>query len=128
NSFLIGADGNYLATTFIPDRRSVETVARLRLFNASRNEELVDLYVLEDGTELTDESLPRAIGILSGTPSSLVDIIEAGSYDVFVAPFGERTVVAGPFDLDVALGDVVDIAVFDTADPNVSTITQLVTP
>lgn len=128
DSFLIGADGIYQATTFIPDRRSIETLARVRLFNASRNNELVDLYILEDGAELTDETLPRAIGILSGTPSSLVDVTEAGSYDVYAAPFGDRTAIAGPFDIDFALGDVVDLAVFDTVDPNVSNIVELTTP
>ncbi|MEM1173846.1 MAG: hypothetical protein AAGI27_03450, partial [Pseudomonadota bacterium] len=65
---------------------------------------------------------------VSGTPSPLIELSESGSFDIYVAPLGERTAIAGPFDIDLTLGDVVDIALFDTADPNVSIIEQLTTP
>ncbi|MEM6513270.1 MAG: DUF4397 domain-containing protein [Pseudomonadota bacterium] len=130
DSYLIGSDGDYLSITFASDRRSVETVARVNLFNASLNIPVADLYVLDDGEEFNDDVIPRgiAINILSGQPSFPVELNASGSYDVYIAPGGERTVAAGPIDLDLTLGDVVNLGLFDTADPNVTTIDVVATP
>ncbi len=128
NSFITGSGGSYIATTYTPDRRSVETLAKARLFNASRNSEFVDLYVLEAGSELTDTSLARAAGIVTGTPSAQANILDAGNYDVYVTSFGESTPIAGPFNIDIALGDVIEFVVYDTVDPNVGEIAVLPAP
>ena len=43
----------------------------------------------------------------------------AGSYDVYLTEFNDKTVLAGPYRLDLALGDIVDMAAVDTVDPAV---------
>ena len=45
--------------------------------------------------------------------------LAAGSYDLYVTEFGEKVALAGPYRLDVAIGDVVDLIVVDTMDPTV---------
>ena len=41
---------------------------------------------------------------------------------------GEKTVIAGPYRLDVALGDVVDFIVYDNVDPATADIVLIPNP
>ena len=44
--------------------------------------------------------------------------LAAGSYDLYIGQGVERTVITGPYTIDVALGDIVDFVVIDNlADP-----------
>jgi hypothetical protein len=46
----------------------------------------------------------------------------AGSFDLYLTETGEKTVVVGPIQLDVALGDVVTAIVYDTVDTSTAEI------
>ncbi len=112
-----GSGGTY-ATANIPlNRRSVETAAKLNFFSASNNYQFIDLYVVEVG-ETIENTLPFRAGISSRQPTTSTQMV-AGSFDLYLTEFAETDLIAGPFPLDVALGDVIAMIVYDTAVPDV---------
>jgi hypothetical protein len=110
----IGTGGVYSTTNTILDRRSIGTAAKLLYFPSSNNFEVTDLYIVDSGTAIEDQTPFRA-GIFSklATPSFE---LAPGSYDVYITEFLDKVALAGPFPLDVAIGDVVDMVVYDTDD------------
>jgi hypothetical protein len=116
NMYFVGEAGNPQIVLGRSDRRSVETVAKFTMLQTATNHALLDLYVVDRGVDISAEDvLPVAAGIPpSGTPLS--SPLLAGSFDFYLTTSGEKTVVAGPYELDVALGDVVDLIVYDVTD------------
>ena len=112
-----GVAGDFDTTFVLPDRKSLETMAKLTLFQASNNFELLNLYVLDAG-ESVDDNLPIRAAIGQGA-QTLNAPLEAGSYDVYITEVNDKTVLAGPYRLNLVLGDIVDMAVVDTVDPAV---------
>ena len=108
----IGSGGVYSTVNTVLDRRSIDTAAKLLYFPSSNNFEFTDLYIVEAGTSIDDQA-PFRIGALSGTPNPSFELAP-GSYDVYITEFLEKVPLAGPFPLDIALGDVVDMVVYDT--------------
>ena len=124
---VIGDVDAYQAFSFPPDRAPYSTAVRLRLFHAALNQTAVDLYVLNADTPLDDAVLPRFPGI----PYSVaipVTSFKAGSYDLYVTGRGDKVALAGPIRIDAADGDIVDLVLLDTADPNVLQILEVPVP
>jgi len=124
---VIGDIDNLVATTFVPDRASVTTFAKLRLYHAALDNESVDFYLNVADVPLTEDSVPvvRALLFSLGTPV-LQQI--AGSYDAYLTVAGSLTVLAGPVRIDLANGDIVDLIALDTADPNVTELRSIPVP
>ena len=119
----IGLAGNLNSLSFIPDIRPVETQVKVLPYSASNNFAFVDLYAVEPDSSIDDVLPVRAAltaGIASGAGS-----LPAGSFDLYLTAFGEKDVLAGPYRIDVALGDVVDFVIVDTVDPAVLDIAFL---
>ncbi len=114
NFLVIGEQGARFSQTYIPDRRSVSTIAKLRLFHAALQHASLDLYVVDAGVPIDDEN---PTGRLTYSLNSPTLAVPAGSYDMYVTVVDEKTIVAGPVQIDVVLGDVVEIIVVDTVDP-----------
>lgn len=112
-----GASGNFSTSRFVPDRRPVETHAKLVPFQASVNVDFADIYAVAADASI-DDSFPVRSALGSGEASATVPLA-AGSYDLYVTRFGEKTPLVGPIRINVALGDIVDMIVFDTVDPEV---------
>lgn len=115
--FVTGAPGELGSVGFSDNRRSIAGLAKLRIVQVSTNFEEADVYLLDAGTDIAGvgASFP---GVDTGlTPGYLQ--VAAGSYELTVTVTGEKTVAAGPVALDLANGDVVELAIVDTADPNV---------
>jgi len=108
----IGTGGDYSTVNTILDRRSINTAAKLLYFQSSNNFDFTDLYIVEAGTTIDDQSPFRA-GTISKVPNASVALVP-GSYDIYITQFLDKVILAGPFPLDVALGDVVDMVVYDT--------------
>lgn len=119
----IGLAGNLNSLVFIPDIRPVATQVKVLPYNASNNFAFVDLYAVEADTSI-DDVLPVRAALTAGMASS-PGALPAGSFDLYLTNFGEKTVLAGPYRIDVALGDVVDFVVVDTVDPAVLDIAFL---
>jgi hypothetical protein len=113
----IGSGGDYSTTNTILDRRSIDTAAKLLYFPSSNNFEFTDLYIVEAGTSI-DEQTPFRAGAVSKTPGPSLEFAP-GNYDVYITEFLDKAILAGPFPLNVALGDVVDMVVYDTDDTSV---------
>ena len=128
NLVITGSGGTYSATGYVPDRTSVQTFAKLSLFNGASNFEAVDLYVLDSGEAIVDETLPRAIAIPSGNRSATIIEQDAGSYDLYVTALNEKTPIAGPLSLDIARGDVVELILFDTVSPDAGELVEIPAP
>ena len=114
NYLVIGEQGARSAQTYIPDRRSVSTIAKLRPFHAALQNNTLDFYVVDAGVPIDDEN---STGRLTYSLNSPTLAVPAGSYDMYVTVVVEKTIVAGPVQIDVVLGDVVEIIVVDTVDP-----------
>ncbi len=125
---LLGEAGSYAATAYNPDRRSVETTAKLQVVNLSINLPLINLYLVDRGATVTENDIPRTANTVTGSTSAIARVIEEGSYDAYATLAGEITPVAGPLPLDIQFGDVIDLALLDTADPNVGSIIEIPDP
>jgi len=112
-------DTDFDATAFVSDRRSVSTYAKMRVFNGVSNFEALDLYVV-DADESIDDAFPRQGLAFPSLGTTLT--LTAGSRDLYVTDVGEKTVVAGPVRVDLALGDSVEVLLLDTVDPNTAEI------
>ncbi len=128
NLIVFGTGGSYNVSSYIPDRTSVETFAKVSVFNGASNFELIDLYAVEAGTGIQEETLARAAAIGTGTRSSTALIQTPGSYDFYATPFTEKTILAGPLTLDVARGDVIELILFDTVSPDMGELVQIPAP
>ena len=113
----VGSGGVYSTVNTVLDRRSIDTAAKLLYFPSSNNFEFTNLYIVEAGTSI-DDQFPFRAGIASRFPGPALELAP-GDYDVYITPFLDKVILAGPFPLNVALGDVVDMVVYDTDDPAV---------
>lgn len=114
NFVVLGTGTERTALAYLPDGRSVSTIAQLSALNAASNHAALDLYVADQGAGFDNARLRAVIGL--GLPPSTVQL-EAGSYEVYLAVANEETIVTGPVSLDVVLGDVVEAIVLDVTDP-----------
>ena len=114
NFVVIGTEGSRVATTFVPDRESISTLVKMRIFHAAQNHEQLDIYVVDADTSIDAED-PIARTTYSLRLGEL--IFDAGSYDVYTTVVDEKTVVSGPTRIDAQLGDNIEVIIFDTTDP-----------
>lgn len=121
----VGGNGEYFGVNTFLNRRSIDTAAKLLLLQTTLNYDLSDLYIVDADTTIDDQSPFRVLVSRVATP---VSFLAAGSYDLYITDFGEKVPLAGPYRLDLALGDVVDLTVFDTADPAVLEIVEHAIP
>ena len=71
-----------------------------------------------------DDELPIFRGYSSRAINSPLEVA-AGVYDFYLTGLDDKEIVAGPYRLDVANGDVIDMVVFDTTDPAVLEISVI---
>ncbi len=121
-----GENADFSTIAMLPDRRPVETAAKILLLQTSNNYEYLDFYLVGQGETLDDQA-PLRLGLGSGAPSAALGVA-AGSYDLYVTETLETEILAGPLSVDLALGDVIDLAVFDTAVPSELDIRILASP
>lgn len=112
-----------VARAYLPDRRPVETHAKLQLFNAGINYEFIDIYAIEADAIFEDQP-PIQIAFATGVLGPTL-LLATGSYDLYIREFLGTVNLAGPIRLDVTLGDVVGGMIFDTIDPAVLELTFL---
>lgn len=116
-TFVTGAPADLEAVSFTDNRRSIAGLVKLRITQVSANFEDADVYLQTAGTDIADVN-PNFPSLDSGVSSGYLQLA-AGSYELTVTTTGEKTAAAGPVALDLANGDVVELAIVDTADPNV---------
>jgi hypothetical protein len=125
--YLSGETDAWSGVSVTPDRASVSTMAKVSLFSAAVNVDAVDVYFLQRGETLTDESRPTLSRVTYRIPSAAA-ALPAGSYDVYFRDFATTTQIGGPYELDVALGDVIDLLVIDAVNPGEIDIVDVSSP
>ncbi len=115
--FLIGAAGELDIIAFQEERRPIETTGRFRLVHLADNVALVDLYIF-DATEVIPDVFPRFFSLPFRATTGYANL-DAGSYQIAITLPGEKDIIGGPLTLDLALGDIAELALLDTPDPNV---------
>jgi hypothetical protein len=125
NLYFLGEPGDPQIVLGRPDRRSIETTARVSLLQTAANHALLDLYIVDRGVDISAEEVSPVIGGIppSGTPINYA--LPAGGYDFHLTVSGEKTVVVGPFEVDVVLGDVLDLIVYDVDDIALAKIVEV---
>ena len=112
-----GVAGALDVAILIPNRLSDSTRVRLLPFQASNNFDFLDVYAVPAG-ESIDDHFPVRLA-LARTEVSAASGLTAGSYDIYVTEFLQKVVLAGPYSVDVVVGDVVEMIIVDTDDPSV---------
>ena len=121
--YVVGEGASPVSVAAVPDRRSVETFARFTLVYAETNHASLDFYTVAVGTDIAEQT-PRYVGMTVGL-DPLASQLVAGSIDMYLTETGEKTVVVGPIQLDLALGDVVTAIVYDTVETTTAEIVVL---
>ncbi len=121
-SVAYGAADAQILSNYVPDRRPVDTQAKLQLFNAAVSLSAVDLYIVTPGTAVED-SFTALNDLGRGAVSPVIALIE-GNFELYITEAGttDINILAGPIALDVAYGDVLGGVIFDSADPAVFTV------
>lgn len=120
--FLVGEPAELDVIAVQNNPRPLETAGRIRVVNLAANSEVFDVYVHGAGELLTDV-IPSFVDFPFRANTGYFSR-DADSYQISVTPANETVVVAGPLALDLALGDVVELAILDTADPNLFELVQ----
>ncbi len=109
--------GSPVIVSYIPDIRSVETVAKLSVIQTLSTGTRLDVYVVPAG-EAIDEATPLLRDLPAGLDPVNLTLV-AGTIDIYVTPVGDKTVLAGPIQQDLANGDVVQAVIYENVDPTV---------
>ena len=118
--YVVGEGASPVSLATVPDRRSIETLAKFTIVYTETNHESLDLYIVEAGADIA-ELFPRLFGLVAGL-DPIVTRLPEGSFDVYLTDRGEKTVVAGPLQVDLVLGDVVTVIVYDAANTTTADI------
>jgi hypothetical protein len=124
--YLVGDTDEWVGLREIPDRASALLSAKLRIFHAALNFNLFDVYIKDRDEPIAEEDLPTTIAVYR-LPSELVRL-DAGSYDIYLTERDSKTEISGPYPVDVALGDIVDLVAVDTVDPTVVELIDVPVP
>jgi len=117
NWVVIGTAGNRFVHSFLPNRGSISIYATIQIYQGAFSNSRVDIYIVDAGVPIDDEN--TALFNLAFSVPSPALAYSAGSYDVYVTLPNEKTILGGPFPIDVVDGDVVELMIFDTVDPAV---------
>ena len=130
------AAGEDAIVTSNPDRRPIETFARLNIINTSTNHTAVDIYFVQIVPPDPDNPPPDdpiadvqpliANLPLGGSPAALP--LFEGSYDLYVTVSGTKDVLAGPERLDLLAGDIEEAIIYDNADPAIADLVVIPSP
>ena len=110
-----GVAGALQTLNLVPDRAGVDTQVKLSALHTSNNFAFLDVYAVDAGEGIDDARAVASLVPLEPANAALT----GGSYDLYVTEFREKTVLAGPYRVDVSVGDVIDMIILDTVDPAV---------
>lgn len=114
---LVGPAADPDALNAISNRRPYSTSGRISFIHAAASRDAVDVYLLPAG-ESVDDNPPSSPNIAFKQTTGMV-AIAPDTYEISVTPVGQKTLLAGPFVIDIALRDVAEVWLLDTVDPNV---------
>ena len=127
NVYAVGDVDELRTVDYIPDRRPVETLAKFSFLNSALKYPLVDLYIVKTDVDFAD-AIPRFILVSVGdVPRSTT--LDADSFEIYLTPPGEKTIITGPIALDTMLGDVFEYIAYDNeTDPMTADLVSIPLP
>jgi Domain of unknown function (DUF4397) len=117
---LVGKAADHDVMNIINTRRPVSTHGQISFVQAAANFNSVDIYFLTPGQAVADVNAASPNVPFKFTTG--MTAVRANDYRVAVTAQGSKTVVAGPLDVPIANGDVVEVYLLDTVDPNTVSI------
>ena len=127
NVYAVGNVDELRTVEYIPDRRPVETLAKFSFMHTALNHPLVDLYVVETGTDIADV-FPTFFGVPVGS-LPVTTTLDAGSFEIYLTPTGDKAVITGPIALDTMLGDIFEYIAYDNLlDPMAADLVSIPLP
>lgn len=116
---VVQGEAGSLSTLQLPSvRRGLSTVSRLQFTNASFNATSVDYYSTDPGVSV-DDALPSLVDVSFGLSTGILSQFPKDA-EITVTANGDKTPLAGPVAVSFATGEVTEIVLLDTADPNAS--------
>ena len=86
----------------------------------------MDFYLLDAGAVLEDEA-PFFRGVSPGLATPTINPAP-GDKEMYLTVSGEKTIIAGPVPLTIALGDVFEYLSFDNVDPAIADLVEIPLP
>jgi hypothetical protein len=114
-TFLLGTTADPVISLFRSNQRTLDDIGTLKVLQGSENHATLDMYIKTAGTDIT-EVQPSIVGQPSRAMGSEI-FLAPGSYEITATVQNEKTVVAGPFPLEVAGDSLKEILIVDTVDP-----------
>jgi len=99
----------------VPDRRAVDTRARISIINAAAGRDAVDFYLVPSG-ELIDEATPF-VGNLGLSQGPFPFPVAPASYDIYITDVDEKIPLAGPIPFAPDFGDFVQAMILENVQP-----------
>mgnify|MGYP001812247962 CR=1 FL=1 len=124
---LIGDTDDWQGLYVSLNRASLSTSAKISLLNGSVNHRSFDMYIKERDEPLTEDDLPSFVRILFSLSTPQLQRL-AGGYDIYLTEPGTKNELAGPYPVDVVLGDVVFLLAVDNVDPSIIDIVDMSIP
>lgn len=124
--YLFGDAANPGIASRIPDRRSVETEVKFNFLHAAVNHPLVDVYVVEAGTDIADQD-PLYFRLAPGQ-SPPTSSPGTGDLEIYMTVADEKTLIAGPVPVTMNFGDVFEYISYDNVDPATADIVAIPLP
>ncbi|MEO0972941.1 MAG: DUF4397 domain-containing protein [Pseudomonadota bacterium] len=112
--FLFGSPGDLQTESLSYDQRSFVMEGRVRVFNAAERFERLDVYLVDPTVDIALAS-PTYPSLRFGSASGLSGMA-LGEYNLLVTEEDTDNVIAGPVELNVAEGDVVELVLTDATD------------
>jgi hypothetical protein len=110
-----GLAGALESINVVPERTGVDTHVKLSSLHTSNNFVFLDVYAVAAGETIDEANPSQSLSRLAPSNAALA----AGSYDLYVTEFQQKEVLAGPFRVDTAIGDIIDLIILDSVDPAV---------
>lgn len=110
--YITGTTDTWAALGLARDRAPVDTNAKVSLFHSVFEVTSMDMYLVDRGETIADDAVPTVSLIGYATSTSSLGLA-ADSYDVYLTEPFVKTILGGPYELDVALGDVVFLLAYD---------------
>jgi hypothetical protein len=124
--YTVGETGTVDGFLHLPDRRSVETLVKFSFLHTATNHDAVDLYIVTSGTDIAT-TIPHFVNLAIGSPPVNASL-QAGDFELYLTPNGEKTVLAGPVAFSPVLGDIVYYIDYDNVDPAIADIVEIPLP
>jgi len=127
NVYISGQATSVIAVRLVADRATISTSARLSIYHSAANYGFFDAYLVEPGTEVTNEIGAIMIAVPFLELSPVVELLE-GSYDLYLVERGTRNVISPAFPIDLTNETVTELIAVDTDDPAVIELVDVTPP